>query len=279
MSMERTAAIGNEARRRASAAATHQILLRRGEDLGMWLGCGYPKSGTVWLCHLMASALEIPYPQNYEMPIMMRSVIHGHWDYDERLPSTIYIVRDGRDVLTSLYFYLTRSGKPQRNTMAMKARELKGYSVEAIRNAGTESQQLLKLLELEQKNPTGAHVSWAEHVRQWNNKPNVAVVTYENLLENPAATLSGAFASLGKEIDPRLIEASVQLHDFSIRTGRPPGADDPTSFRRSGVAGGWRKHFTPEVAEAFDAYAGDVLVELGYERDRSWTANLVRPSL
>lgn len=270
MAMSGAAQIGSELRRRTSAAVTHQVLLRRGNDLGMWLGCGYPKSGTVWLCHLMASALEVPYPQNYEMPIMMKSVVHGHWNYDERFPPAIYIVRDGRDVLTSLFFYLTRSGKPQRNVLAMKARALRGRGVGEILGAGSEADQLIKLLEMEQESPTGASVSWAEHVRQWSGQDNVALVRYEDLLDSPASTLTSAFETLGKTVDPRVMDAAVQLHDFSVRTGRARGVDDPTSFRRAGVAGGWRKHFTRDVAEAFDRYAGSLLVDLGYEQDRSW---------
>jgi hypothetical protein len=259
-----------ELRRRASAGATHQVALRRGRDLDMWLGCGYPKSGTVWLCHLMASAMEVPYPQNYEMPIYMRSVIHSHWRYDPRLPRTIYIHRDGRDVFTSLYFYLTKSGKPQRNPLAMALRNRRGHSIEDILGAGDEASQMLRLLEMEIERPTGSPVDWATHVREWRDNEGVAVVSYEDLLERPGDTLEGAFASLGEPLDRRLIDAAVMLHDFSVRTGRARGEADATSFKRAGVAGGWRQHFDRSLAKAFDEYAGDLLVELGYESDRSW---------
>ena len=39
---------------------------------------------------------------------------------------------------------------------------------------------------------------------------------------------------------------------------------------RKGVAGDWRNHFTPEAAHVFDSIAGELLVESGYEPDRSW---------
>lgn len=266
--------VESEVRRRASSAATRQTLLKRGNSLGMWLGCGYPKSGTVWLCHLMASALEIPYPQNYESPIRMRSVIHSHWDYDARFPNTIYIHRDGRDVLVSLFYYLTRSGKPQRNPLAMKFRDRRGHSVEDILAAGDKSAQMMRLLEMEIERPTGARQNWVDHVRQWRDKDRVATLAYEDLLTQPIETLARAFDHLGNPVDTRLIEASVKLHDFTARTGRQPGQDAPSSFRRSGTAGGWRQHFTPELARAFDDYAGDLLVDLGYERDRSWVASI-----
>lgn len=95
--------------RRAAAESTRRIALHYGDRLPMWLGCGFPKSGTVWLCQLMGAYLQVPYPQNYRMPIAMTSVIHSHWKYDERFPTTGYITRDGRDVAVSLYFYYTRA--------------------------------------------------------------------------------------------------------------------------------------------------------------------------
>lgn len=260
----------SEARRRASAAATRRTLLRSGEEMGMWLGCGYPKSGTVWLCRLMSSALEIPYPQNYEMPIRMKSVIHGHWEFDPRFPKTIYVHRDGRDVLTSLYYYLTSSGRPLQNPMGMALRKRRGHDLQSIRDAGDRPQQMMRLFEMEMESATGAHVSWAEHVRQWRNHSNVAMVSYEDLLDRPVATLGRAFESLDHPVGERLLSAAVEVHDFSARTGRQPGESAPQSFRRSGTAGGWRDHFSPELARAFDSYAGDLLVELGYEDDRAW---------
>lgn len=272
--MSGASSVASEVRRRASAAVTHRTLLSSGRDLGMWLGCGYPKSGTVWLCRLMATALEIPYPQNYQTPIRMRSVIHGHWDYDSRFPKAIYIHRDGRDVFTSLYYYLTSSGRPQQNPLAMALRNRRGHSVDSILAAGDRSQQMMRLFEMEMERPTGAHVTWADHVRNWRDRPDVAVVSYENLLDKPVETLGRAFESLGNPIGERVLQAAVDVHDFSARTGRERGESSPQSFRRSGTAGGWRSHFSPELAQAFDAYAGDLLVDLGYEQDRSWVSSV-----
>jgi hypothetical protein len=39
---------------------------------------------------------------------------------------------------------------------------------------------------------------------------------------------------------------------------------------RSGKKSGWRKEFTPEHRRLFDQVAGDLLIELGYERDHAW---------
>jgi hypothetical protein len=39
---------------------------------------------------------------------------------------------------------------------------------------------------------------------------------------------------------------------------------------RSGKKSGWRSEFTAEHRKQFDAVAGDLLIELGYESDHSW---------
>jgi hypothetical protein len=39
---------------------------------------------------------------------------------------------------------------------------------------------------------------------------------------------------------------------------------------RSGKTAGWRKSFTPEHRRLFHEVAGDLLIELGYEKDASW---------
>jgi hypothetical protein len=36
------------------------------------------------------------------------------------------------------------------------------------------------------------------------------------------------------------------------------------------VAGDWRNHFTPRVADAFKQRYGDLLIALDYERGRDW---------
>jgi sulfotransferase 6B1 len=41
---------------------------------------------------------------------------------------------------------------------------------------------------------------------------------------------------------------------------------------RSGQKAGWQKEFTAEHYRLFDQVAGDLLIELGYERDHSWAA-------
>lgn len=260
----------SEQLRRASARTTESIAVRWGSTLQMWIGCGYPKSGTVWLCQLMSNYLGVPYPQNYLLPVAMSSVIHAHWPYDERLPPTAYIVRDGRDVMTSLYFYemraltLARNPRRQAERRARYERVLgSGFDPDDIRG------NLPRFLAAELADPRGLRgVSWQDHVREWTTeRPQVGVVRYEDLIADPVGTFATLMTSLtGEPADAERARLAVDRFDFS-RSGRAAGEEDRTAFMRKGVRGDWRNHFTREAREVFDAQAGDVLRAQGYADD------------
>ncbi len=40
------------------------------------------------------------------------------------------------------------------------------------------------------------------------------------------------------------------------------------------VSGDWTNHFSKKAVEIFDHYAGDTLIDLGYEKNREWINNI-----
>ncbi|MBW8751470.1 MAG: sulfotransferase domain-containing protein [Propionibacteriales bacterium] len=259
--------------RRFSAATTHRILLRRGREIGMWVGCGFPKSGTNWLCELMGTSLGLPVPVDYQLPLMMKAVVHSHYMYDERMPPAIYIRRDGRDVMTSFYFYWTRATQMNKNPkFARGISEIFDNLYGAGFDPADVQGNLPKFIEYQMTvAPTTHGVSWQQHVRDWWGRPGVGHVSYEGLLEDAAGSMLTALTEAsGEEPDHELVELAVRRHDFSKTAGRTSGEEDRRAFRRKGAAGDWRAHFTREAGEVFDSFAGDELVEFGYEADRTW---------
>lgn len=264
----------DEQMRRVSARTTQQIALRCGQYFPMWIACGYPKSGTVWLGKLVSAYLGVPYPQNSALPIAMQAVIHAHWKYDERLPPTAYVYRDGRDVTISKYFHNMRIISEGKNPQA--ARRFSriyhrvfgpAFDPSAVR------ENLPRFIELEMTRPTSVHLPWHEHVRSWlhDGNSNVVSVTYESLVEDAATSLRTLVEKLTHEpADPARVDAAVDLFDFARTSGRKPGHEDRASTMRKGVAGDWRNYFTPQAGEVFDAYAGAELLRLGYVTDRRW---------
>lgn len=266
-----------ETLRRTSTKVTHEIALRRGRGLGMWVGCGYPKSGTVWLCTLMGSALGIPFPRDSQMPVMMPAVVHGHWMYDERLPPTLYIRRDGRDQMVSHYFFWTRalqmSKSPRfRRGLQKIFDELYGprFDPEDVRG------NMPRFVEYQMTvAPTTHGVTWHQHVQDWWDRPNVGHVTYEELLSDPAPALQRAIGdACGQPPDLEVAELAARRHAFARDAGRQPGEENRGSFLRKGVSGDWPNYFTSEAGEVFDSFAGTELVKFGYAEDRDWYRSL-----
>lgn len=266
----------DEVARLAAAKTTKQIALRRGRALGMYLGCGFPKSGTVWLCQLLSTALGLPHPRHYRFPIAMESIVHSHWSYDRRLPPAAYIRRDGRDVMVSLYFHNVRilddPSKPRRaEALREEFNHLygTGFDPYAVRA------NLPRFIESVTAHPRGTDgLAWHEHVQDWSDRPDTALVSYEELQTQPVGALTRVMGELGVEPSEAIARLAVERWSFANTTGRKPGDEDRTSFQRKGVSGDWRNHFSREAGEVFDAVAGDTLVALGYADDRDWFRQL-----
>ena len=263
--------------RRFSAATTHRIVLRRGRSLGMWVGAGFPKSGTNWLCELIGTSLGLPVPVDYQLPLMFKTVVHSHYLYDARMPNAIYIRRDGRDVMTSFYFYWTRAAQMNKNPRFSRGirdifDDLYGSSFEPADVRGN----LPRFIDYQMKvAPTTEGIPWHAHVRDWWDRPGVGHVSFEGLLTDPIEEMVQAIkAASGEEPSRDLVELAVKRHDFSNSAGRASGQEDRAAFRRKGASGDWRNHFTREAGEVFDSYAGDDLVEFGYADDRTWFHDL-----
>lgn len=253
--------------RRASARVTKTIADRAGARLGMWYGAGYPKSGTTWLCNLMSSYLDVPFVRSYRLPVLMPCVVHSHWLPAQRLPHTIYVVRDGRDVLVSRYFFEARAVRAPRNPRGGRLRRdrferLYGPHVDLDDIAAN----LPKFIADEMTAPQLTGVNWPDHVRRWLAVPGerVAVVRYEALRTDVGAALGAAFEQLtGQPTDEEYLRLAAARFDFAAQVRRNRSRED-TTLMRTGSVGGWREHFSDEARAVFDRYAGDLLRELGY---------------
>jgi Sulfotransferase family len=96
-------------------------------------------------------------------------------------------------------------------------------------------------------------------------------VRYEDLLEHPNEEVERLLGFLGAGTDPGIVEHCVSSASFEkLSRGRERGQEDPSSFYRKGVSGDWKNHFTDEDKRIFKEEAGELLMQLGYERDLDW---------
>ncbi|MBA3915402.1 MAG: sulfotransferase domain-containing protein [Acidobacteriales bacterium] len=190
-----------------TAARGPLIWLRhRGLDAADVMIASYPRSGNTWFRFIMAEVLTGRHAGFDDIDRMVPQVgkhwrgaatlpgggrlIKTHEPYRQEYSKAIYLVRDVRDVLISLYS--------------------RGVQ------AGVFSQ--LSLQEFVPLFMTGAAInlgSWQTHVQNWLESPlardgRVLVIRYEDLRQEPEATLASALSFLGAPVVAGEIRSAIQ---------------------------------------------------------------------
>ncbi|MDR3526202.1 MAG: sulfotransferase domain-containing protein [Rhizomicrobium sp.] len=117
---------------------------------------------------------------------------------------------------------------------------------------------------------------WSGHVESWLDQSDIPVhlVRYENMLRDPAASLSAILTFVGREVSVEAIHNAVRDANFSDlqrqeeKNGfrESPGLYTGQRFFRAGTAGQWRNTLTREVVARIEAQHGAVMSRLGYAR-------------
>jgi hypothetical protein len=166
----------------------------------------------------------------------------------------VYVVRDGRDVLVSLYHYMRRYSE-----------RVRGQSFETfLRDRDDFFQACPAFAGLDR---VGA---WARHVEGWLLEPRATVVRYEDLLARLEPTLRGALARLG-------LPAPERIRGVALPAGLPrrvlrrviapvwPRGVSTAIAPRRGVAGDAARHFSARDERFFRDRAGALLERLAAE--------------
>lgn len=141
----------------------------------------------------------------------------------------VHIVRDGRDAACSL---LAMTRKPR-------------FNLSRPRGVGDFA------------------VAWRREVRAaraFGRTHPYHELRYEDLVARPEARLREICAFLELEYEPAMLEYH-RREDPSLYADHPRLAEPPVPDTRS-----WRREMDPAGAQLFEAIAGDLLAELGYER-------------
>jgi hypothetical protein len=182
---------------------------------------------------------------------------------DRLLPGapTVYVLRDGRDVVVSRLFHTIRAGHvPGPGGINARGR---------FRDAEHYAEHPTELLADEEITRFMAR-SWAESVARdagaiRGEQDDVLLVRYESLRAEPETGRGEMYRFFG--LDP------AQAEPLNEKDKTTPGFDrgeDASSFYRAGVAGGWRKYFTPDATRWFKEEAHDALTLGGYESNAGW---------
>lgn len=219
----------------------------------------HERSGGTWLAHILSNCYNIEFITRTTGWLKKRNGIvrlHGRHQYTYNNSKQIYILRDGRDVLTSYYFHLFKR---------LKIKQANYFK--DIDDVKINMPQYLSLYfnkKLDNKNV------WHLHVSYWIPKLKI-VVKYEDLSKNSYETVKNVLMRLySTHIDEKRLRKIIANHSFEKVANRQPGQEKRDRFHRKGIIGDWKNYFNRESAEIFNFYAGKTLIEIGYEKDSSW---------
>lgn len=267
---ERTPALPRILRRVSHRLTKHAAVLL-GDRVPICFVVEYPKSGGTWLARMLSHSIDLPFCEFSLLPLTFSCVSFAHWPYDPRLRRCVYIHRDGRDVLVSLYHHRRRLMAMEGSAPGRRWRRVFGPPA-ALPDHAALALDFERFLQIELQRTRGG-TGWSAHISGWMNadESRVRRVAYESLLADTPGQLAACarFAS-DEAADPDRVRQAVDLFSFERMTGRRSGEEDRSSFVRKGIVGDWRNHFSRDAARLFDAHHGAMLVRLGYEPDRSW---------
>ena len=221
----------------------------------------YPKSGGTWITSLIGTALTLPKRDIYvceeyksfdvwkhpwyvgalDLGLPDACVIKSHELPDSTLVNfparVVHLVRDGRDVVVSKYFY-------ERDFCVLNG----------IYEKFDE--------DFDEYVPRVA-AEWSRYVMTWL-KEGVPVVSYEQFIASPSDAARRLLASIGVQASDNEIRAAVEANTKERLQASLSAAFAHNSFVRAGVAGDWRNHFGEHNVSAFTRAAGEAMERLGY---------------
>jgi hypothetical protein len=172
----------------------------------------------------------------------------------------VYVYRDGRDVLVSLYYYMRHYDQAIRNISFSGFIRMKSRFDTLPR-----SDPRLNRAEY-----------WKSHVEGWLGQSGIATVSYEDLHADYEGMIAVLAGRLGFETkgNVKRVHFPGNRHRSSwldrqarrvvrVLRGRSMGVSSAI-LARKGAIGEWRQHFSSQDIALFNSIAGDLLEELGY---------------
>jgi hypothetical protein len=230
----------------------------------------FPRSGNTWTRFLIANLINTEEPvtfSNIERVIPDTSslssrtlkriprprILKSHEYFDPRYQKVVYLVRDPRDVLISLYHFRRKCRMIDDN-----------YPIEKY---------VMRFLEGDMD------VSWGEHVGSWlgarGKHDGLLLVRYEDLLEDPSRQLRRIAAFLGVDASPERAALAIERSAAdrlrklekveSEKWVTTKGRRRDVPFVGAAKSGGWRSYLPRISAELIESAWGDLMKTLGYE--------------
>lgn len=181
----------------------------------------------------------------------------------------IFLVRDGRDVLTSGVFHWFNK-QPANANLSDFEKKRRAYF---INGEGQRPNRFFQDHEIEQwANEWQQPLQTIESVQE---KHKVEIITYENMLEDPQTVLRSCFQFFKVNRSEKTLIACLQAGKFkAMSQGRERGESKANAHVRKGVSGDWKNYFTYQDGKMFHEIAGKMLMKYGYVASSKWYEEL-----
>lgn len=181
----------------------------------------------------------------------------------------IYLVRDGRDVLTSgvFHWFNKQSAITSLSNFEQKRREIFLNNQENTLERFFQDKEIIQWAN-EWKQPL-------ETIEVMKETHDIKIITYEDLLENQEFVLASCFKFLNAKTNKNTLQHCLESGSFkTMSDGRNQGEAKATAHVRKGIAGDWQNYFTYQDGKLFNEIAGDMLLKFGYISSDAWFKEL-----
>lgn len=235
----------------------------------------FPKSGGTWVAKLLATVLELPFIDRVVGVPTFPCVLRTHWAPSHRYSPAVYVIRDGRDVMTSLFHHRLKNMK---FTPALHKAfvDKTGRPLDAKKIVA----QMADFIELEHtQRRYGARVSWNEYldlaVHATESSDRSVLIKYEDLLADPVDSVHSIVTRLfDTSISKERIAVAVEFHDKKWNDSNALNLQNQRTYIRKGVSGDWQNVFSKDAGKVFAKYGNRGLREMGYEDKDNWFSEL-----
>lgn len=166
---------------------------------------------------------------------------------------TFFMYRDPRDQIISYIFFILN--------------DLKLWPEAAKISLNDMIFDLIYFGKVANNNPPGRGISdvYGRYL-PWLKEPGVCAIRFEDLIGPKGG---GSLEVQIETIKKIANHAGIEITDKKIESVTKNLFGGTFSFRR-GQIGGWKRYFTEDHKKAFKEVAGQLLIDLGYEKDFNW---------
>ena len=249
---------------------------------------GYPKSGNTWVARILSDLLDSPI-ETGDDPINQAdnnkdfsgnyNIFKGHYsrcsrpEYISNNSKIIYVVRDFRDVLISGFFFCHNDFPEEKvliRSTGFFSYLYKIYFYHQLRRMTKKwiSHELTVIRNFIYSHPKNNVGSWSDHVKYWSTEPNISVVRYEDLLNNPHGAIEGILSDIDVAYNCINIDKTIERQSFANRKRDFVKSNDNINnkFLRKGGSGDWKRFLNSQTIKIIENRHGCVMRSFGYTK-------------